>query len=397
MTAVDQQQAGRAQKPATSEASGFRAWARKRAAWIAIGLVFLALVTYLAVGQLSAPDDARPLSVRNPAPDGGMAVAEILGRQGVRVTPTDTLPDTLAQLSQKEDPVLFLYDPRGFLDRSQLEELRAAAEKIVVVGPRLRTLAGLDPAFGPGGVVPDAVTVLEPQCREDDPAAAGPVSAQGPVYTGPVVCYSIRPGAAGLYATSTDGSIVVLGSSGLVDNGYLALEGNAALALRTLGSGPELVWYLPGPSDMSTDRSAPTLSELAPPWLAFLGPWLGVVAVLAILWRGRRLGPLVFEPLPVVVKAAETAEGRARLYQDSRALDRAADNLRAGLLSRLAKHFSLGPAATAGSVVDAVAVAVGRPAPELRSILVDFRPQTEGQLVQWAQQIEHIEQEATAR
>ena len=45
--------------------------------------------------------------------------------------------------------------------------------------------------------------------------------------------------------------------------------------------------------------------------------------VLAALWRARRLGPLVAERLPVVVRAAETVEGHARLYQSRRARDRA--------------------------------------------------------------------------
>ena len=40
-----------------------------------------------------------------------------------------------------------------------------------------------------------------------------------------------------------------------------------------------------------------------------------------MLWRGRRLGPLVVEPLPVVVKAVESTQGRGRLYR--RVRDRA--------------------------------------------------------------------------
>jgi signal transduction protein with GAF and PtsI domain len=109
------------------------------------------------------------------------------------------------------------------------------------------------------------------------------------------------------------------------------------------------------------------------------------------------MGPLVFEPLPVVVKAAETAEGRARLYQDSRAVERAARNLRAGTLSRLARHFNLGADATTEAILDTTARHVKLPATEVRSVLIDFMPESEGQLVQWAQQIERIEQEAIAR
>src|SRR5690606_41722785 len=57
-------------------------------------------------------------------------------------------------------------------------------------------------------------------------------------------------------------------------------------------------------------------------------PILIVVVVLLAWWQGRRLGPLVTEPLPVVVRASETVEGRGRLYRSRRARDRAAEALR---------------------------------------------------------------------
>ena len=54
---------------------------------------------------------------------------------------------------------------------------------------------------------------------------------------------------------------------------------------------------------------------------------LWLVVVLVALWKGRRLGPLVAEQLPVVVRASETVEGRGRLYRSRRARDRAADGV----------------------------------------------------------------------
>ena len=46
------------------------------------------------------------------------------------------------------------------------------------------------------------------------------------------------------------------------------------------------------------------------------GLWIaGATVVALLLWRVRRLGPLVTEPLPVIVKAIETARSRGRLYR----------------------------------------------------------------------------------
>lgn len=374
-----------------------RAWSRRHVAWIIIGAI-VAVLGVVSVTQSPANPDSAPLSAGNPAPDGAMAAAEILRRHGVTVTESDSFATTTSLLAKDPGATVFLYDRNGYLDSAQLRSLLQAAGRVVVVAPGLRTLTGLGSGIHSAGVVPDGTSTLQAGCGQADPVAAGSVSAKGAfLYTGAeAICYRPSSKDGGMYAASADGRLVVLGSTALLSNDLLQVEGNAALALRTLGPAPDLVWYLPGLGDVPHDGRPPTLNDLAPPWVGFLGLWLAVIAVLAVLWRGRRLGPLVFEPLPVVVKAVETAEGRARLYQDSRAVGRAADNLRAGTLTRLAKHFRLGPEADAHAVLDAVSRKVNRPAQELRVVLLDHRPRTESELVHWAQSIEKLEQEATA-
>jgi hypothetical protein len=64
------------------------------------------------------------------------------------------------------------------------------------------------------------------------------------------------------------------------------------------------------------------------------------------------------EPLPVVVRASETTEGRGRLYAAARARDIAAAALRAGLRARLADRLAVPNARTgARGTVRAGAVA----------------------------------------
>src|SRR5207344_1672390 len=115
-------------------------------------------------------------------------------------------------------------------------------------------------------------------------------------------------------------------------NGHLAEDGNAALGLRLLGGHPVLVWYLPDPLDRAAGAAPPTLTQLLPSWVCWVAVQLLVAAAVAVVWRSRRLGRLVTEQLPVVVRAAETQEGRARLYRSSRARGRAAAPLRTASL-----------------------------------------------------------------
>jgi len=182
----------------------------------------------------------------------------------------------------------------------------------------------------------------------------------------------------------------------VISNQFLAANGNAALTLRTLGSQGKLIWYLPGPADLGSSPAPKTLAELAPAWSAFVAPWLIVVALLAMLWRGRRLGPLVFEPLPVVVKSAETAEGRARLYHDAHDVARAADILRAGTTVRLAAALRMGAGADSMDVAAAAARHLDSTLPEILRIL-QHSPRTEAELVRWAQDLVRLEKEVQAR
>jgi hypothetical protein len=376
---------------------GAGSWFRRHRGGAVVGAAAAVGLTVVISAQLAPKGDSLPLSVHNAGPDGAMAVSEILGRQGVEVQDVESFDAAVVALADRPGATLLLYDRSGFLDQSRLDELTARAGRVVLVTPRLGTLKALDAGISQAGVVPESMALLEPGCGLSDPAAAGAVSGTGGfLYDGATVCYSPPGSAAGLLAGTDDGGLTVLGSTALLNNGGLADHGHAALALRTLGGSKDLVWYLPGLGDAAAAESTQTLDDLAPDWVAFLGPWLVFVAVLAIVWRGRRLGPLVFEPLPVVVKAVETAEGRARLYQDSHALERARDNLRAGTLVRLAQALRLGSQATADDVVQAAARHLGRPATDI-SGLISERPTTATRLVQWSQELDKLENEVRTR
>ena len=377
-------------------AGKFLTWLRRHKGVAAAATVVAAALALVIATQLAPKGDTVRLSVHNAGPEGARALAEILGRHGVSVHTPGRLDAALDDLRSGSSPTLLLYDRNGVLDGQQLAGLVAAADRVVVVTPRLETLADLESGIHQAGVVPDSSPVLDPGCAEPDPEAAGQVTGrQGYVYDGGTTCYRAA-GTAGMLAVRDDGRLAVLGSTAVLGNDKLDELGNAALAVRLLGTSPDLVWYLPSIEDAAAGGSGKTLDDLAPGWARFLGPWLLVVAFAAIMWRGRRHGPLVFEPLPVVVKAVETAEGRARLYQDSRALEQARDNLRAGLLVRLAGKLRPGPGATAEDTIAAAARLLGRDAAGVRT-LVNERPTTEARLVAWSQALDKLEKEVMTR
>lgn len=381
----------------TGKAKGMWGWLRRHRALAVLWTVVAAALALVLWAQLAPKGDIVPLSLNNAGPDGARAVTQILGRHGVEVHGVGNFEAAMAALEAGSSPTLLLYDGSGFLDAPRLQALAASAERVVLVSPRLQTLAALSSSIRQAGVVPDSSAALEPGCSFPDAEAAGPVSGEsGFLYDGGTSCYRPAGNAAGVLAVDENRQLTVLGSTGILTNGRLDDLGHAALAIRTLGASPDLVWYLPTIEDLETYSSPQSLDELAPDWVRFLGPWLVLVALAAIAWRGRRLGPLVFEPLPVVVKAVETAEGRARLYHDSRAVDQARDNLRAGTLVRLSGLLRLGTGATAGQVIDAAAQHLGQPARQIHE-LVNEHPRTEARLVAWSRELDNLEKEVKSR
>lgn len=169
-------------------------------------------------------------------------------------------------------------------------------------------------------------------------------------YTGgSTACYPGEEGHSLVQVVEAGRTVTVLGSQQPLRNDSLASDGNAALLLNLL-AGKDVVWLIPAPA---AERPTDPLDLLHPGFMLSLPVLVAAFALLAF-WRGRRLGPLVAERLPVVVRASETTEGRAQLYASRRARDRAAAALRSGLIERLRPILGLGPNTAPSTVVAAV-------------------------------------------
>jgi len=191
--------------------------------------------------------------------------------------------------------------------------------------------------------------------------------------------------------TAAGRTVTVLGQAEMLTNAHLAEDGNAALALWSLGRRPSLVWYLPDPLELSAASTPPTLSELVPSWVRWVLIDIAIAVGFALAWQARRLGRLVTEPLPVVVRAAETQEGRARLYRRARARGRAAATLRTACLRRLAARLDVPPEATPEIVAELVATATGADPVQVRELLLGSAPADDAALVRLADRLDALE------
>ncbi len=380
--------------PAPARAPGpGRNLKRRRLRWPV--LVALTLVGVAILTVLSTPRTSRvPLAPDNPHPDGARAAAQILRREGVDIATAST---TAAAVSvTPAGGTIFVTEPR-WLRPEQWDALAATGADLVITDVAFADLAPLTEALVPTGAGSDGER--EAACEDPDAVAAGTLATgSGDVRaTGPsaVVCFpSGDDPTVGAYATLVEDGrrISVLGNDRPFTNAALAEAGNAALVLRILGRTEHLTWYIPSPDD-----TGETVGSLLPPGAEAVGLWALLVAGVAMLWQGRRLGRVVVEPLPVVVKAAETTLGRARLYRRAADHGHAAAALRAGSASRLATRLGVPPSAGADALVDALARATGRPAADLAPLLYGPSPGDDAELLALVHALDTLEAEVTRR
>lgn len=361
-----------------------RIWRAARAPLVIAAIVVIgALVVLLG----SAGQQHGTLDPGSADPGGSRALARLLEREGVRIVTARTYADAEAALNG--DATLLVTGP-DLVEPGRLAALRSRAADVVLVGPGDPVLDMLVPGVVVNGEVDPSVRV--PGCTVASAVAAGNAVLGGRVYAAHSRARGCYDGTL-LQLPGDRGATTILGGGTPLTNDRLADEGDAALTMRLLGRQPTLVWYVPSPADPGAGIGERALSDLVPRSWSFGAIQLAVAAVLFALWRARRLGPVVTERLPVVVRAAETTEGRARLYRRARAADHAAATLRQAAIERMRPLLGLGAGAEPEAVVAAVAGRTGWPGQAVGELLYGPAPGDDAGLVRLADELDRIERE----
>jgi len=336
------------------------------------------------IALLQPPPAAGYLDPGGTGAAGGRALADLLGARGQHVLRVSAPASTGAGPDALE-----LVTSPGLLSAAQLARVARFDGDILLVAPDAAALRAIAPAIRVVGT--ESGVVVRPRCAAWPADVAGDAYLDGSVLrTGDASAQSCYPGDGGYSLIRyTDGTrtITVLGSGAPLTNEFLANRGDAALSLNLLSTPRLIVWLVPSPSAQAVAAQGQQRSFFAlVPWPAYLiAIQLCVAVLLAAAWRARRLGPLVAERLPVVVRAAETVEGHGRLYQARRARDRAAAELRAAAAARIAR--------LTGSEVraEAIAARTGSPPQEVAGVLGGPAPVSDQALVTLAADLDTLE------
>lgn len=361
---------------------------------VLVGVIAVVVLLAVSVGlTLVDRRSGTPLDPRNSGRDGSRAVAEVLRDRGVDVR-TVSSPQDAADAVGGHDTTLLVSLPL-LMSTERLQDLLAEhsdVARFVLVAPttdQLKAVTGADVTLArTGSADADAGCSLEWARGLRAPASA----AYGGVPNSARTCFASARGVSAFEMPARAGRppVLVLGTQDALTNEHADEGDNAAIALRALGGSERLVWYSGG-----YDAKAPTAPPVAPAWFVpTLWLLLGAVVVLMV-WRGRRLGRLVHEPLPVVVHADETTRARGQLYRRAHDPQAVVHTLRNGSRTRLRAQLGLGPGSGDDALVEAVARATGRPDPEVAELLLDTGGEpSERTLPEFARALTTLERQA---
>ena len=370
-------------------------WRRARA-WLLICLIVV--MAAVVIGVLYRPAGNSYLDPGSAGGSGSHALADVLTGLGHQVTTVTSTGSAMAAASA--GTTLVITSPDN-LSRPDLAALAKVPASVLLVEPDNAALA----AFGSGlrtALVDVPVANTPAACTLRAAVLAGTADMGGITLTVPSrlagriqQCYLVGGDPSLVQLTLRGRLVTMLGTGAPLTNSALASQGNAALAIDLLPS-HRIVWLVPPASAVAAAAGPPrprSFFSLVPLGAYLVAIQLAVALLLAVAWRARRLGPLVAEPLPVVVRAAETVEGHARLYQSRRARARAADALRRGVISRLSPLAGLPVTAGRDAVVAALAPRSAWTQERVGEVLYGPGPTSDRALVELARDLDTFERE----
>ncbi|WP_319457558.1 MULTISPECIES: DUF4350 domain-containing protein [unclassified Mycobacterium] len=356
--------------------------------WVLLTLVVLTAISVVGI-YLTAPRPGGRMDPTATSTDGAHALVALLRDHGVEVVEADSIDDVAKAM--RPDALLLVAQTHYLVNEDALRRLADLPGDRLLVEPVSRTREALAAEVRAGD---ESSFGGDPGCDMREADRAGDVELGiSATYeaTGDATLTRCYDGA--LVRYSDDGrTVTVVGSSDFMTNGGLLARGNAALAMNLAGARPRVVWYAPQHVEGESDSSA-SLLDLIPARVTWIVLQLVLVVLLVALWKGRRIGPLAAEDLPVVVRASETIEGRGRLYRSRRARDRAADALRTAALQRTVPRLGLGVQSDPAAVVQSVAHRVGGDPAMIAHWLYGPAPETDDELTELSRQLDHLERQ----
>lgn len=377
-------------------------------------LVSLIVVAWLAVMVWVALQPERTegsLGIDDKTSHGAAAITSVLEEHGISVRPAQSMTQLEFELRRNPDATVLFHDKHQAMETASFERLEELADLVpadqrvfagVTASQQDYLVDGIDHTANMNFIDELAAT---DQCRLDAAREAGSISSirQGVVLTDDAQgCFRVVDDSMGeqehvyAFAETANGSIV-FADWRMLTNAGLYQNGTATLALWSLGRADSVIWFQPD-FQLDPDSDGQLSPVQLPDWARMGIVWAVIATGIWLLYRARRTGPIIIEPLPAEVPAAETTVGRGRMYAKAKHHRHALTMLQQASRARLARLLQLGAQASPDAVLAETAKQLGRPLAELRQLYDppagDISAQ---QFVTWANQLHDLEHQVRHR
>jgi Domain of unknown function (DUF4350) len=376
-------------EPAAARQVAARRWRRSR--WVLAAVVALVALG-VGLAALQPRVQGAYLDPDSPSQQGTRALVQITRQHGTPVTIVRTVAAAAADLGSNPDALLVVVRPERLV-ASDLTTLSGLPGDRLLVEPDDTTLRRLAPGVS---MIGGADLSLEPDCALSAATLAGDVGfTDSQTYDAPASatkCYPSSGDAALVQLRVGASTVTLLGSGEPLTNERLTQNGNASLGMNLLAARPSVVWLMPNLPQPGTGGQK-SFFQLVPFGVKLALLQIVIAVVMIAIWRARRLGPVVAESLPVIVRSAETVEGRARLYRSRRAQGRAADALRGGSVERLKRLLGMPGAIGRHELVIAIAARCNQDEAVIGYALYGPPPADDAELVRLAYVLDDLERQ----
>ena len=383
--------------PRPRPSGGPRVW-RARIIVIALSILGLALIAVLSLGEARTNNQLDPSSA---GPNGSRALAEVLRQRGITIEQVGTASQVRDKAPGPGTTVVVTATELLTADNARaVSDAARGADRLVVLMPTKDHLDAMRIPLTPGS---------PPSGRYDaecDPARTGAIvraddrvngaeTSYGSTDPEVAVCFRVlgAPPAKGgalaiLPASSERPTTVVIGVGSALSNRHITEDSHAGVAVRALGASPRVIWYYPTLADAYGAGGGPDDGQ--PRALAPMMLLLGLVVLTLAVVRGRRLGRLVPERLPVVVRAIETTQSRAALYRRADDRERSAAILRIRTVTTLRRRLGVDPAEPPSALATAIVAVTGEPRGRIEYLLYGPTPSTREALLNLARDLDDL-------
>lgn len=383
---------------------------RKKVGLIAIVVTVVAVWGAVMIWIALQPQrDDGNLGIDDETDQGAAAITSVLEDHGIAVRPAQSMTQLQSELDRNPEATVLIHDKYGAMHTASYERLHDLADLIpaeqqVFAGVSDRQqqylLNGIDATLPLG--FEDSLDAAA-DCRLTPAREAGDISGirQGVSLTDEADgCFGVPDEStaqtAYAFAQTADGATIfadwrMLSNSGLYNNG------TATLATWSLGRSDTVIWFQPNfQFDPDTDGQLSPVQ--LPDWVRMGIVWAVIVTGILLFYRGRRTGPVITEPLPAEVPAAETTVGRGRMYAKAQHHGHALAKLQQASLSRIARLLQLGPQTAPDAVLAETATQLGLPQHHVKALYTPPGDRLSSQqFVSWANQLQDLESHVRRR